>query len=74
MADFQKNLPERITAATQEELDQKVAELKKKQQEMGDDATQKIFRGRPWIEVEADIAKQWKLHGLKLVFPGAKEE
>ena len=74
LADFQKNLPERITAANQEELDQKVAELKKKQKEMGDHATQKFFRERPWAEVEADIAKHWKLHGMNLVFPGAKEE
>lgn len=74
MADFQKNLPKKISAATQEELDQKVAALKKKQQEVGDDTTRKIFRERPWQEVEADIAKAWAEHGLKLVFPGAKEE
>lgn len=74
LADFQKNMPKKITAATQEELDRKVAELKKKQQEVGDDTTRKIFRERPWNEVEADITKAWAEHGLKLVFAGAKEK
>jgi len=71
---FQKNFPKTIPAKTQEEFEEKKAALIKEQKELGDTMTAKIFRNRPWPDVEAEMTKFWKEHGLKLVFPGAKGE
>ncbi|MFT7303835.1 MAG: hypothetical protein ACI8UZ_002678 [Akkermansiaceae bacterium] len=72
--DFQKNFPKTIPAASQEEFEEKKAALMKQRDELGEKATAMIFKERPWAEVEADITRFWKEQGLKLVFPGAKEE
>jgi hypothetical protein len=71
---FQKNFPKTIPAKTQEEFEEKKAALIQQQKDLGETTTARIFRERPWSEVEAEITKFWKEHGLKLVFPGAKKD
>lgn len=72
VGDFEKNQPKRITYRTQEELEQKKAELARRRKELGSDAMKKILGERTWPEVEKDMAAQWALHGLTLEF--VKEE
>ena len=68
MDEFIKNQPTKITAATQEEADKMMEELREKRRQLGEQTTKKIFRDRSIEEVEADMAKAWKAHGLELIF------
>ena len=72
--DFQKNQPKTIRYKDQEDLERQKAELKRLRDEMDDTAIAMMFRKRPWKEAEEDIAKLWKVKGLELIFPGAKNE